>query len=75
LKVLTTWAGAVNDSDPCANFYTHSESRSSITAKACKKWRLSPLVSPCRRPCFTRVVAGVAGVATCLTVVLRQARL
>ncbi len=34
LKVLTTWAGAVNDSDPCANFYTHSKRRSSVTTKA-----------------------------------------
>ena len=30
LKVLATWAGAVNDSDPCANFYTHSKRQSSI---------------------------------------------
>ena len=43
LKVLATWAGAVNDSDPCANFYTHSKRRSSFTAKTHKKWRLSPL--------------------------------
>ncbi len=34
LKVLATWAGAVNNSDPCANFYTHSKRRSSLTTKA-----------------------------------------
>lgn len=64
LKVLATWAGAVNDSDPCANFYTHSKWRSSITAKALRKWRLSPLLSPCSRPRSTWFVAGVAAVAT-----------
>ena len=64
LKVLATWAGAVNDSDPCANFYTHSKWRSSVTAKALRKWRLSPLLSPCSRPRSTWVVAGVAAVAT-----------
>lgn len=64
LKVLATWAGAVNDSDPCANFYTHSKWRSSITAKALRKWRLSPLLSPCSRPCSTWAVASVAAVAT-----------
>jgi len=37
LKGLATWAGAVNDSDPCANFYTRSKRRSSVTAKARKK--------------------------------------
>ena len=46
LKVLATWAGAVNDSGPCANFYTHSKRRSSVTANALRKWRLSPLLSP-----------------------------
>ena len=64
LKVLATWAGAVNDSGPCANFYTHSKRRSSVTAKALRKWRLSPLLSPCSRPRSAWVVAGVAGVAT-----------
>ena len=64
LKVLTTWAGAVNDSDPCANFYTHLKRRSSVTANALRKWRLSPLLSPCSRPRLTWVVAGVAAVAT-----------
>jgi len=73
LKVLATWAGAVNDSGPCANFYTHSKRRSSVTAKACKKWRLSPLLSPCSRPRSVWVVAVVAGVATSLAIALRQA--
>ncbi len=50
LKVLATWAGAVNDSGPCANFYTHSKRRSSVTTKACEKWRLSPVLSPRSRP-------------------------
>lgn len=63
LKVLATWAGAVNDSDPCANFYTHSKRRSSVTAEVLRKWRLSPLLSPCSRPRSTWVVAGVAAVA------------
>lgn len=78
LKVLATWAGAVNDSGPCANFYTHSKRRSSVTAKACKKWRLSPLLSPCSRPrsvWVVAVVAVVAGVATPLAIALRQALL
>ena len=43
LKVLATWAGAVNDSDPRANCYTGSKRRSSIPGKVGKKWRLSPL--------------------------------
>ena len=64
LKVLATWAGAVNDSDPCANCYTRSKRRSSVTANALRKWRLSPLLSPCSRPRYTWVVAGVAAVAT-----------
>ena len=64
LKGLAPWAGAVNDSDPCANFYTHSKRRSSVTANALRKWRLSPLLSPCSRPRYTWVVAGVAAVAT-----------
>ena len=64
LKVLATWAGAVNDSDPCANFYTHSKRRSSVTAEVLRKWRLSPILSPCSRPRSTWVVAGVAAVAT-----------
>ena len=68
LKVLATWAGAVNDSDPCANCYTHSERRSSIKDKACKKWRLSPLLSPRCRARPTWVVAAVAGVATSVSV-------
>ena len=69
LKVLATWAGAVNDSSPCANFYTDSKRRSSITAKMRKKWRLSPLLSPCSRASPTWVVAGVAGVANSLAMV------
>ena len=64
LKVLTTWAGAVNDSDPCANIYTHSKKRSSVTAEVLRKWQLSPVLSPCSRPRSTWVVAGVAAVAT-----------
>ena len=64
LKVLATWAGAVNDSDPCTNFYTHSKRWSSVTANALRKWRLSPLLSPCPRPRYTWVVAAVAAVAT-----------
>ena len=75
LKVLATWAGAVNDSDPCANCYTHSKTRSSITAKARKKWRLSPLLSPRARPRSAWVVAGVAAVATSIAIGLRQAPL
>lgn len=63
LKVLATWAGAVNDSSPCANFYTCSKRRSSVTTKALKKWRLSPFLSPRPRPRHARFVAGVAGVA------------
>ncbi|KPW86964.1 hypothetical protein ALO50_200053 [Pseudomonas syringae pv. cerasicola] len=47
LKVRATWAGAANDSEPCANFYTHAKRRSSITVEIRKKWRLSPLLSPC----------------------------
>ena len=72
LKVLATWAGAVNDSDPCANFYTHSKTRSSVTAKAPKKRRLSPLLSPRSRPRSTCVVAAVAGVATSLVLAPQQ---
>lgn len=72
LKVLAIWAGAVNDSDPCANCYTHSKRRSSVTAKAYKKWRLSPLLSPCSRPDRTGVVAGVAGVACSLALGMRD---
>ena len=64
LKVLATWAGAVNDSDPCANFYTRSKRRSSVTANALRKWRLSPLMSPRSRPRAAWVVAAVAAVAT-----------
>lgn len=64
LKVLATWAGAVNDSGPCANFYTCSKRRSSVTAEVLRKWRLSPILSPCSRPRSTWVVAGVAAVAT-----------
>ena len=60
LKVLATWAGAVNDSSPCANFYTCSKRRSSVTTKALKKWRLSPFLSPRPRPRHARFVAGVA---------------
>ncbi len=70
LKVLATWAGAVNDSDPCANFYTHSKRRSSVTAKTLRKWRLSPLLSPPSRPRESWHVAGVAGVATLLAIYL-----
>ncbi len=73
LKVLATWAGAVNDSDPCANFYTHSKTRSSVTAKAPKKWRLSPLLSSRSRPRQAWIVAAVAGVATSLAMASRQA--
>jgi hypothetical protein len=72
LKVLATWAGAVNDSGPCANCYTHSKRRSSVTAKACKKWRQSPLLSPRSRPRSAWVVAAVAAVATSLTITPRQ---
>ena len=68
LKVLAIRAGAINDSDPCANFYTHSKSWSSIPAKACIKWRLSPLLSQRFRTRPTWVVAGVAGVATSLAI-------
>jgi hypothetical protein len=75
LKVLATWAGAVNDSDPCANFYTRSKRRSSVMAKARKKWRLSPLLSPRPRPRSVWDVAAVAVVAAYLAIVLRQARL
>ena len=64
LKVLATWAGAVNDSDPYANFYTPSKKRSSVTAEVLRKWRLSPVLSPCSRPRSTWIVAGVAAVAT-----------
>jgi hypothetical protein len=72
LKVLATRADAVNDSDPCANFYTHSKRRSSVIAKACKKWRLSPLLSP---RCRARPKEVVAGVATSIAIALRQAQL
>lgn len=75
LKVLATWAGAVNDSGPCANFYTHSKRWSSVMAKARKKWRLSPLLSPRSRPRSAWVVAGVAGVATSLAIDPRQSML
>ncbi len=80
LKVLATWAGAVNDSDPCANSYTHSKRRSSVTTKALRKWRLSPLLSPRSKPRSVWVVAdvagvaGVAGVATYRAIALRRAR-
>ncbi len=70
LKVLATWAGAVNDSGPCANFYTCSKRRSSIPAKVATVATLSPRSKPGR----TRFVAGVAGVATSVEVALRQAR-
>jgi hypothetical protein len=63
LKVLATWAGAVIDSDPYANFYTPSKKRSSVTAEVLRKWRLSPVLSPCSRPRSTWIVAGVAAVA------------
>lgn len=72
LKVLATWAGTVNDSDLCANSYTHSKRRSSITTKAFRKWRLSPRLSPCSRPHSRWVVAGVAVVATSLAITPRQ---
>jgi hypothetical protein len=72
LKVLATWVGAANDSGPCTNCYTHSKRRSSVTAKTCKKWRLSPLLSPCPRPHSAWVVADVAAVATSLPMTPRQ---
>jgi hypothetical protein len=72
LKVLATWAGAVNDSGPCANCYTHSKSWSSVTAKTGKQWRLSPFLSPCSRPRSAWIVAGVAGVANSVTIDPRQ---
>jgi hypothetical protein len=34
LKVPATWAAAVNDSDPCANCYTHSKIPSSAAARS-----------------------------------------
>lgn len=58
------WAGAVNDSDPYVNFYTHTKRRSSVTVNALRKWRLSPLLSPFPRPHSTWVVAAVAAVST-----------
>jgi len=72
LKVLATWAGAVNDSGPCANCYTHAKRRSSIPAKVRKKWRLSPLLSPRSRPHSAWVVAAVAAVDTSLAMAPRR---
>ena len=60
LKVLATWAGAVNDSDPCTNFYTHSKRRSSVTANALRKWRLSPHLHPCPTKRFGHTLNNVA---------------